>query len=66
MKLWIARDGDGILRLYDNEPKVDKRKQKITSIGGYYDININLFPEVTFENSPKQVEIKLIEDERDK
>lgn len=60
MKLWIARDRDSILRIYDNKPKVDKRAQEIISIGGYYDININLFPEVTFENSPQHVEIKLI------
>lgn len=63
MKLWIARDIDGILRIYDNKPKVDKRKQEIISIGGYYDININLFSEVTFENSPQQVELKLVKEE---
>lgn len=60
MELWIARDRAGILRIYDNEPKVDKRKQEIMSIGGYYEININLFPEVTFENSPRKVKISLI------
>lgn len=62
MKLWIARDIDGILRIYDNKPKVDKRKQEIISIGGYYDININLFSEVTFENSPKKIKIEIIEE----
>lgn len=62
MKLWIARDRDGILRIYDNEPKVDKRKQEIISIGGYYDININLFPQITFDNSPQQIELKLIKE----
>ena len=60
MELWIARDRGGILRIYDNKPKVDKRKQEIMSIGGYYEININLFPEVTFENSPQKVKISLI------
>ena len=60
MKIWIARDRCGILRIYDNKPKVDKRKQEIISIGGYYDINNNLFPEVTFDNSPQEVEIKLV------
>ena len=60
MRFWIARDIDGILRIYDNKPKVYKRKQEIISIGGYYDININLFPQITFENSPQLVEIKLI------
>jgi hypothetical protein len=60
MELWIARDRAGILRIYDNKPKVDKRKQEITFIGGYYEINSNLFPEVTFENSPRKVKISLI------
>jgi hypothetical protein len=58
--MWIARDRSGILRIYENEPKVDKRKQEIISIGGYYDININLFPQITFDNSPKKVKIELI------
>ena len=60
MELWAARDRVGILRIYDNKPKVDKRKQEITFIGGYYEINSNLFPEVTFENSPRKVKISLI------
>ena len=59
MELWIARDRDDILRIYDNKPKVDKRKQEIISIGGYYDININLFPDVTFENSPQKIKVEL-------
>ena len=59
-EMWIARDRTGILRIYDNEPKVDKRKQEILSIGGYYDININLFPQITFDNSPKKIKIELI------
>ena len=59
-EMWIARDRTGILRIYDNEPKVDKRKQEIISIGGYYDININLFPQITFDNSPKKIKIELI------
>ena len=59
-EMWIARDRTGILRIYDNEPKVDKRKQEIISIGGYYDININLFPDITFDNSPKKIKLELI------
>ena len=58
--MWIARDRSGILRIYENEPKVDKRKQEIISIGGYYDIDINLCPQITFDNSPKKVKIELI------
>lgn len=49
MKLWIARDKYGSLHLFKN-------------MGGWYigEIERNLFPEVTFENSPQQIEIKLV------
>ena len=60
MKMWIARDQgirniEGELFLYINKP---------TSIGGiwydeevFYTIDNRLFPEVTFENSPQEVEL---------
>ena len=58
MKFWIARDKDSLLYLYGEEPVL---------LGSYFDakyligeIDNTLFPEVTFENSPQQVEIKLI------
>lgn len=62
MKLWIARDLDGDLWLYNRKPE-----KKVW--GGFIPtddncdimaIDNNLFSEVTFENSPQQVEIKLI------
>ena len=64
MKFWIARDQgirdtEGALFLYVNKP---------FSTGGiwyggevFYTIDNRLFPEVTFENSPMEVELKLIE-----
>ena len=59
MKLYIARDEDGSLYLYDSMP--DKCSiQFLPKIG--YDcmpLSDNLFSEVTFENSPQEVEIKL-------
>ena len=60
MKLWIARDRSGILRIYYNQPKVNRKTQEITSNGEYYEISINSFPEVTFENSPQQIELHLL------
>ena len=60
MKLWIARDRSDILRIYYNKPKVNHKTQEIISHGEYYEISINSFPEVTFENSPQEVEIKLV------
>ena len=61
MNLWIARDLDGDLWLYNRKPK--------KSLGGFIpinddcdimDIDNDLYPEVTYENSPQEVELKLI------
>lgn len=69
MKLWIARDLDGELYLYLSEPKKGDYRFTCRYIHEDY-ILLNSeedwFPEVTFENSPQQVEIKLIENECDK
>lgn len=59
MKLWIARDFNGGLYLYDSKPEWN----------GYYFIGNNsgmlisreLFPEVTFENSPQMVEQRFVQ-----
>lgn len=61
MKLWIARDKDGELYLYPSKSK----KGDYRFVCGYvYEDYINLncdeFTEVTFENSPQEVELKLI------
>lgn len=60
MKLWIARDKDGGLWLFENKPSYTGSYWKDffeTSIGEF---DYRLFPEVTFENSPREVEIKLL------
>ena len=57
--MWIARDYNEELYLYEREP--------IREFNYFYSsyasikIDNNLFPEVTFENSPKQVELKIID-----
>lgn len=58
--MWIARDEDNDLYLYEREPirEIDYFYSSYVSIK----IDNNLFSEVTFENSPKQVELKLIEE----
>ena len=60
MELWIARDRDGVLCLFDCEPFKNDYGCWAT-YGNCYVIDDYLFPEVTFENSPQQVELKLIE-----
>lgn len=61
MKLWIARSENGVLELFHEKPVYSVRNQMWflgDIIGG---IDSNLFPEVTFENSPQEVELKLVE-----
>ena len=65
MKMWIARAESGDLKLYQTEPQ---QEVSILTGGIYwndrlasYKIDDSLFPEVTFENSPMEVELKLIE-----
>ena len=61
MKLWIARDKSGELYLYDIKP--EKHEEYFVEPSGYRSISLddNSFSEITFENSPQQVELKLVE-----
>ena len=61
--LWIARDKSGLLYVYENRPI--QRTSVFASRGyeGHININKKMFPEVTWENSPKQIEVKLIKTE---
>lgn len=61
MKLWIARDvEDDKLHLFPGKPhfklfRWNYQNQKI-------EIDKNMFPEVTFENSPQMVDVKLVKE----
>lgn len=66
MKLYIARDGNGNLCLYREKPSllydgdefdmINKNGENIlVGILEKYD-----FPEITFEGSPQEIELKLI------
>ena len=57
MELWIARDKYG-LWLLETTPYIDN--YMFTCNGNVYRIDDELFPEVTFENSPQKVKIELI------
>ena len=59
MKLWIARNLDNDLTLHYEKPTWYDRIECWSDIA--LEINPFLFPEVTFENSPIEVELKLIE-----
>ena len=62
MKLWIARDKQDYLGLYYEKPTY---KLGLSQIEDWYDggflgyLDNSKFPEVTFENSPQEVELKL-------
>lgn len=61
MKMWIARDQNGAIYLYKDKPSLqlsgqafDTDSPEVIRLGDYS------FPEVTFENSPMGVELKLV------
>ena len=66
--IWIARDKDGDLYLYSEKPKADdngvfygeadQNRIFITTSAPWVEIDSDLYPEVTFENSPKELIIK--------
>lgn len=63
--LWIARDKDGSLAIYNHKPERDCDCFS-APWGSYIDLEFfgfqyDFFPEVTWENSPQQVELKLKE-----
>lgn len=63
MIAWIARDKDGLF-IYTQPPSIYPIRKDVYMVndGDFLPIDKNLFPEVTFENSPQAVEIKLEND----
>lgn len=65
LSVWIARDKDGEISIYKNKPW--KRENEMYHNGEFdsddYYINIDkeLYPEITWENSPKEFELKAVE-----
>lgn len=55
-KYWIARDKNGELYLYDKEPSKKEFAFSPTN-GKWFRLDDNSHPEITFENSPQQIEI---------
>ena len=64
MKLWIARRKSGRLYIFKEKPCKTDCGKWFTIDGAYVDtghiIDWNEYPKVTFENSPREVELKLI------
>lgn len=66
MKLWIARQQDNSLYIFTNKPTLFYGRWCMNDVNQFYTTlwrnkaNTDIFPEVTFENSPQEVELKLI------
>ncbi len=63
MEMWIARDKNGLICLFKTKPI---RHNEIFCSDDYWNtsclsLGFDAFPEVTWENSPKKVELKLKE-----
>ena len=71
MKLWIARDKDGLF-LFLKKPEKSKNYKGIFEVrdlesDGYVEfmcLPLEWLPEITFENSPQEVELKLTENSK--
>lgn len=60
--MWIARCKSCKLEFTENYPNYNEIYDYwYNDEGAYMVLNSKLFSEVTFENSPKQVELKLID-----
>lgn len=57
MKLWVARDADGDIYLHRNKPYQETTGIWTCDNQEYFWLDEECFPEVTFENSPQEVEL---------
>ena len=60
MKFWITRDESDRVTLHNRKPRYVYEEY---FNNGLCCLPSNTFPEVTFENSPQQIEIKLVKEE---
>ena len=62
MKIWISRNMAGGLKLSINKPTLTKQGWWNAEDDTFFHINSKYFPEVTFENSPMEVELVIKND----
>lgn len=62
MEIWIARDKNEELCLYLSEPIKHKSTFNSRFGEGYFVLSKEEFPEITWENSPKQVKLKIFDE----
>ena len=61
MKMWICRSRMGMLKISNEKPCLNKDGTMWEAEGCGYYLPFEEFPEVTFENSPQEIELKLVE-----
>jgi hypothetical protein len=65
--MWVSRDKNKTLMIWNNKPYrgnevfIINRKSKPLEDG--MEIDSSLFPSVTWENSPQEIEIKLVDND---
>ena len=61
MKMWIARNSDNTLELFKTKPEsfYEEGIGKYWAGGDGLFLSADSFPEVTFENSPMEVELSI-------
>ena len=58
--MWVARDCDDLLYLYETEPMPIDGYYNNVEYTNYMELDKNLFPELSYEDGPKQVELILM------
>lgn len=61
MKLWIARDKDKELYIFTEKPQLHNNELRWypTEESLCSELDKRMFPEITFENSPQEIKIRL-------
>lgn len=63
MEVWIARDRDGGLYMFAERPELIKNTYFIAHKDtSSMKMDCDMFPEITIENSPKRIKLKIVED----
>ncbi len=61
MRFWVARDKDNTLAIFQSKPILNNKQEWDEILNeDFMLIPEYLFPEVTFESSPREIEFKLI------
>ena len=61
MRLWVARNKDNTVVLFQSKPILNNNQEWDEILNeDFMLIPEYLFPEITFENSPQEIEIKLV------